>query len=760
MKKIKAIILLLFAFQLICAGCANNPEEKRQEYLTSAQEYMQQEKYAEAAIQYQNALQIAPDDAETLIKLGEVMLSLKRVPEAYRAFDRAIKTDPTNQKAHEYHASLQLLSNNYEQAIEEATKILETDSKNLQAKEILAQGLFLSGKREEAIGIMEELIQAGVPSEPIFINAIQMYLAVGKTDQASDLISRGITAYPESSKIRFLASTMYASQNNMTQAEKWAEEAYHAAKEDISAGIVLARFYWDHDMPDLFKSHITELKSRFPDDHRPYMIDAGFAKMQGDPVTALQLASQARSLNDTTSTRYFESQILMDSGKSDEARELLTQTLKDDPDTIPARIMLARIYLDDANAGETIAVLKRLIKGIPEHPEVAFLGASAYFMQGEISKARELIESSISKNKNNASLHALLARIYFTQREYEKALVEVEGFGNAAEKSDELLYIGALASLRLGKQESSSKYVRTMKKLYADTWHSMHAETLLELAQGNTSGALKVADKALKNRPESLEALKLYTAIAPKVIGIDSTIERVAALSSTSQDPYFLLIHARLLEKAGQKDKALAMMKHAVALGSDLNELYHALAAFYVRNSMTNEALKEYESILNKNPDDLQAATMLALVYHKSNNLKDARKVYTYILEKNPTHGIAANNLAWILSESGKDSDLNRALQLAQNTKDTYPEDPRVADTLGYVFLKKGLADNALAQFSLALEKLPDSAEINYHMALALVDLERKENAIGYLKKALDTEYFNEKSQAESLLSSLQSANQ
>jgi tetratricopeptide (TPR) repeat protein len=149
---------------------------------------------------------------------------------------------------------------------------------------------------------------------------------------------------------------------------------------------------------------------------------------------------------------------------------------------------------------------------------------------------------------------------------------------------------------------------------------------------------------------------------------------------------------------------------------------------------------------------------MLALLHQSSGNLDDAQKVYKYILDKNPKNGLAANNLAWVLAEKGKKSDLDEALKLAQTAKDMYPDDPRVADTLGYVYLKKGLPDNALGQFQMASEKLGDEPTILYHMALALMDLKRDTEAVSYLKKSLvSTKQFPEKQQAQAQLTRLQS---
>lgn len=218
------------------------------------------------------------------------------------------------------------------------------------------------------------------------------------------------------------------------------------------------------------------------------------------------------------------------------------------------------------------------------------------------------------------------------------------------------------------------------------------------------------------------------------------------------------MIVARLMETSGDVQGALSEMKEAIRLGPDDTSLYHALAQFYARNNMIRQAIDEYEGLVHAKPDDLRAATMLALLNQSQGRVSDAKKVYSYILERDPKNALAANNLSWILVQSGKSSDLNEALRLAQIAKDQFPEDARIADTLGYVYLRKGLIENALAQFQLAVEKLPEEPSINYHMALALVELSRNPEARKYVEKALDAEAaFDERQAAQELMAKIES---
>ena len=740
------------------SGCSKSPGEKRSAYLSSANEYMQEEKYAEAAIQFQNALQIAPDDAETLITLGEVQLKLMRANKAYKAFSRATQADPKNIKSREYLASMLLLAKKYDLAGEQASKILEIDPENRTAKEMLAQALFQSGKTEEAVAIMEKILKEATPSEATLINVIQMYLATGRIDDALDLVSKGTSLYPDSTKIRFMASDIYVFKDDIELAKKWAQDAYRVGKNDINVGLALARFYAGHKMDDLFTSQIRELKNKFPDNPNIYMLEAGITRQKGDLEGALEFANKARKLDDNTLSRTLLSQILLEKGDIEEAKEILIETTENDHKAIPARIFLAQVYVDESDPAKALETLDLLIRNIPQRPDVATTAARAYIMKGNITRARKLIEGSLQENKNTVSLHAMMAKISFAQRQYKETLAEVDLLVKNSITMPDLIYIGALSALRTQSSEQAQALVKILKKSAPNAWPALHAEALLLRSRGEKRAAHDISSAALDLYPEKAEALTLYTDIASGVVTKDEVIKKITHACTRANTAPCHMILAGLLERTGKKDQALSRIKNAIMLEPDNGALYHALAQFYARTNSVDKALDEYESTLNKNPDDLKAAMMLALINQNRGRITDAKKVYNYILEKEPKNALAANNLAWILAEGGKKNDLNEAFKLAQIAKDKFPDDPKIADTLGFVYLKKGLFENALAQFQLAIEKLSEEPSINYHMALTLVELNRSAEAKGFLKNALSTQTpFEEKTLAQKLLARLES---
>lgn len=758
MKRLSTILLIGMICFTGMIGCSKSPQEKRAKYLKSAQEYVDQKKYPEATIQYMNALKIAPDDADTLVKLGENELKQYRIKEAFRSFAKASQADPKNLKALSNLTALFLLAKDYDQALIYADKMLKINPKDIQARDYQAQALFLTGKRQEALKVVEGTLKEGALSETVLINAAKIYQGMDRGPDGVRLLENALKTHPASSKLRFALSEIALDQKNPDLARTWAEDAYRASKGDMPSGLRLAQLYAANHLDEPLAKLLSELKQRYAKDPSPYMFEAQLARGKSDLNTALEKAKQARALSDTNDTRYLLAEISFKKGDMAGAKELLNKNITADPKAIASRLLLGRIAVMEKDHVKALEVMDPLIKQYPGNPEIALVVARAYLLKGQFDKAQSVLEPSLKENKTNAALHAVKADIDFKKGAFKEALMEAEAILAKIPGAPDMLYIGVISALRLGQMDKAATYLGSLKKLDPEAWSTIFAEALYYGSKGDKANFYQAADRGLSRWPEKPEALSLYAQAAPAVIGLPASINKIATLCSTAKTGYCSIVLAGLLEKSGKKDDALSSIRQALELEPTRGEFYHYLAAFYVRNHREKEALKEYEDILNKEPKDLGAASMLALLHQNAGNIDSAVKSYKYILERDPANALACNNLAWIIAEQGNKSDLDRALQLAQKAKEKFPDDPRIADTLGFVYLKKGLYGNAQTQFALALEKMPDEPAVNFHMAQTLAGLGQNKDALGYVKKALaSTAVFKERSEAQRLLETLSS---
>jgi len=93
------------------------------------------------------------------------------------------------------------------------------------------------------------------------------------------------------------------------------------------------------------------------------------------------------------------------------------------------------------------------------------------------------------------------------------------------------------------------------------------------------------------------------------------------------------------------------------------------------------------------------------LILETQGKLAEAKARYEQILTIDRYAVVAATNLAHMYAEAGEQ--LDTALQLAQTAKARVPDNATVNDTLGWVYLRKGLTGPRLTPSSRASRRNP-----------------------------------------------------
>jgi tetratricopeptide (TPR) repeat protein len=215
--------------------------------------------------------------------------------------------------------------------------------------------------------------------------------------------------------------------------------------------------------------------------------------------------------------------------------------------------------------------------------------------------------------------------------------------------------------------------------------------------------------------------------------------------------------------QVAQKDysDAIKMMDTELSKDPNRNDYRLALANIEVRAEHFDDAIKNYQMLIAKNPKsadfvtklaetyrlkgDINAAidnfrkasalsptdpvplTRLALLLQGIGRVNEAKPLYEQILHVAPDEPVALNNLAFIKAEEG--SDLDQALSLAQRAKQRLPQDANISDTLGLIYIKKNLSEDAVRLFKDLVTKDPSNPTYRYHLAMALFQKGDRPNA-------------------------------
>ena len=123
------------------------------------------------------------------------------------------------------------------------------------------------------------------------------------------------------------------------------------------------------------------------------------------------------------------------------------------------------------------------------------------------------------------------------------------------------------------------------------------------------------------------------------------------------------------------------------------------------------------------------------MIYDRQGKVADSKPLYEQIVKADPGNVLALNNLAMILAEQG--TELDMALTYAERAKQKLPSNIDVADTLGLIYIKKNLSDQAIGVFNDIVKKDPNRSIFHYHLAMAYYQKGDKPNAKKSAQNAL-----------------------
>jgi tetratricopeptide (TPR) repeat protein len=392
------------------------------------------------------------------------------------------------------------------------------------------------------------------------------------------------------------------------------------------------------------------------------------------------------------------------------------------------------------------------VKNYPKWSEPSFYLGLSQLASGEIQLAQKSVEDAIKKSPRNTKYHTLLAQISLLQGDSDTAKKEAA----IALKIDPHNFQAAMfltQAMLLGKDfDNAAKLLENFNEKVPNNLQILGNLGIAYLGEKKKDKAIDIFSKILKLSPGNSKALAILTGLTSKgdLNKAVNLIKKQIAKAPEAGGHYILLGDIYL--KQQKFEKALDAFKKAKELIPQNPQPYLVIAGIMRKLGKVDQAIAEYRELIKAHPDSASAHMGLASLFEAQGNYPEARKEYKATLNISPNFAPAANNLAWLITQEPS-PDLGEALRLAMIAKQKFPEEPHIADTLGYVHYKRQAYSLAQSQFEQALQRVPNDPTINYHLALTLHAEKQTDKALASLKKALEAKgNFKDRKNAESLL--------
>src|SRR5262249_30315737 len=131
--------VFLLALTALLTACSKDPQKQKLAFLNDGERYFRTGKYAEAVIQFRNAIQIDPRFAAAHYQLGQTYLALNNPDPAFRALTNSVILDPANTNAQLDRTGLLLKRQQLNEAQSVLQKILSKEPNNVKAHILLGQ---------------------------------------------------------------------------------------------------------------------------------------------------------------------------------------------------------------------------------------------------------------------------------------------------------------------------------------------------------------------------------------------------------------------------------------------------------------------------------------------------------------------------------------------------------------------------------------------------------------------------------------------
>jgi Tfp pilus assembly protein PilF len=155
----------------------------------------------EAAIQFQAALQIKPNDADSHYNLGTALLQQGRVDDAIAQFQTALQLQPDDADAHYNLATAFRQEEKMDEAITHYRRALQIQPDNAGAHYNLALALRQEGKVDEAITHYEKALQIQPDNADAHNNLGNLLLQKGRIDEAIFHFQKALEINPGNAKV-------------------------------------------------------------------------------------------------------------------------------------------------------------------------------------------------------------------------------------------------------------------------------------------------------------------------------------------------------------------------------------------------------------------------------------------------------------------------------------------------------------------------------------------------------------------------------
>jgi tetratricopeptide (TPR) repeat protein len=435
-KLIPCWIIIIFCVSLFC-GCAGTgsdhvqrtdavkyiDREKSLEHFINGSMFDQKADYANAILEYQDALSYDKDPA-IYYAISKDYALLRKYSLATQAASEAISRAPDERQYRENLAEIYISAGEIDKAITVYNEVINLDSNDVTAWHRFAR-LCQFKQPLKALEVYKTMFQRFGPSWEVLLQMSQLYTMLDKTDDAIKTVKLLLNLDPGNFDIKKFLAELYLKSDQADSALVLYNDIVEILPSDAESRASLAHLYLQkqdyenasHQFELVMKGEILPIEAQL----RFGQVFIDFIQ-KDSAVTpyALKLFEQVKKQYPDDWRPYLFLGILFSMSKSDSAALSNFQKVIDlDHTNKDGWIYLASFYFDKKNFSKAIQLLDEAQKYAPDEPRIHLLLGISYQRIHELNKAALSLERAIQLDQKSMDVLSALGLVYDELKRYE-----------------------------------------------------------------------------------------------------------------------------------------------------------------------------------------------------------------------------------------------------------------------------------------------------------------------------------------------------
>ena len=731
------LVGLILQVSLILTGCLRDPTARKQKFIAEGDRYAAQEKYPEALLTYGRALQIDSKSADVHYKIARCHLKLANWASAYRELQRTLELDPQNWRAQLDLGQLYLAGGKAADAKDLALTILKSNPNDLGAQLLLANSDAQLDNIQDALREAMYAVKMSPDNADVYVNVAGIQQRASSFQDAEANLMKARDLSPASIIPAIALGNLYAAQKQWENAEAAFRKAMTIAPKNPSPRASLVGVYIAEGKGDLAEGVLREAKAELTNEPAAYRMLGDYFLNQGDSARALtEFATLTKEHPEDLNVRKSYAQLLIFSHQLGEAAKLTDEMLKRAPQDDGALILKGQILLQTGKTDDALQALQQVAKGNPANAFGHYELGMVYLAKGNTNQAEGEWRAAVQIRSDLTDAWIALGKIAGDHKDW----AGLEQIGVQLMKISPGSPGGYLfhATARMNQSDAAGAEADLKQLIQIAPQNPLSYAKLAQLRaftkRWNEAQALY--REALNRSPNFLDAIQGIVELDfQRGKSADAVQFIQEKINANPNDAALYLLQGQAL--VWLKQPADAKQSFARCVELDKQNLSGIIMLAQVEQALGDVpgAIAHYRKAIALEPNNAGLYTTLGALYEGQRDWQEAQTHYQRALAIQPEEPLAANNLAYLLLEHG--GNVTVALTLAQTARRGFPNFPNSADTLGWAYYQNAAYSLAAPLLEDAVKRAPSNATYRYHLGLTYQKLNDPKKARIELEKSI-----------------------